>query len=72
MPAATAMLLILLSAPLAKAAWGGNPHTPQFPPAWDLRASTWVMACNYTDFMRPELTAKWGVVSPHLMLRPTQ
>jgi hypothetical protein len=38
------------------------PLTPQFPPTWDMRESTWVMACNYSGFLRPEITASFGVV----------
>ena len=35
---------------------------PQFPPTWNLRESTWVMACNYTGLLRPNITAAFGVI----------
>ena len=38
------------------------PLTPQFPATWDVRQSTWVMACNYSGFLRPEITSAFGVV----------
>ena len=49
--------------PLARRTVAAGPaFTPQFPPTWDLRQSTWVMACNYTGFLRRVRAAPCG---PH-------
>ena len=56
----------MLAAAVATLASTSGPaprYTPQFPPSWDVKQSTWVMACNYSGFLSPEITASWGVVN---------
>jgi len=59
-------LVAMLAAAVATLASTSGPaprYTPQFPPSWDVKQSTWVMACNYSGFLSPEITASWGVVN---------
>ena len=35
---------------------------PMWPPTYDMKASTLFMPCNYSGFLDPSISAKWGVV----------
>ena len=60
------LVAMLAAAAVATPASTSGPvprHTPQFPPSWDVKQSTWVMACNYSGLLSPDITASWGVVN---------
>lgn len=35
---------------------------PEWPQSWAMNQSTIMMVCNYTGFVRPDITAKWTIV----------
>jgi hypothetical protein len=35
---------------------------PEWPQSWAMNQSTIMMVCNYTGFVRPDITAKWSIV----------
>ena len=42
----------------ALAAFSPSPQfTPKFAPTWGMQQSTWVMACNYSDFLLPQISS---------------
>jgi len=51
----------MVSSLLVQAALAST-YVPQFPPTWRLAESTWIMACNYSTFLDPNVTAHYGVV----------
>ena len=53
----SAVLLGCLSA-----AGTATARQPTWPPTYDMKASTLFMPCNYSGFLDPSISAKWGVV----------
>jgi len=35
---------------------------PEWAQSWAMNQSTIMMVCNYTGFVRPDITAKWSIV----------
>lgn len=51
-----------LSAILTWAVSAASGAQPKWAPTWDMASSTLFMPCNYSGFLDPSISAKWGVV----------
>lgn len=52
--------LMRLSSALVGCLSAASAAQPKWPATWDMKASTLFMPCNYSGFLDPSISAKWG------------